>query len=230
MTRFKALCSAVALPAASAVPEWVHLLPAGDIRTNDGRGPYRVGNVKGLIAASLAFGKLVLDENHATDLAAPKGEAAPARGWIIDLQQRPDGIWGRVQWTAAGRQIMADQAYRGISPVIQHMQDGTITAILRASLTNTPNFAGLVTLHSRGAAGVAGGGVVLTDADREIIRQTGVDPDQYAAQLPASVTQHAAAFDAAHGLSAADHDMIARLGIDPLDYVASRDRDRQSIA
>ena len=40
--------------------------------------------------------------------------------------------------------------YRGISPVIQHdKQSGRIAAILRASLTNTPNLSGLVTLHSQ---------------------------------------------------------------------------------
>jgi len=41
-----ALCAALGLPeqapgsAAPAAPEWVHLLPAGEIRTEDGRGPY----------------------------------------------------------------------------------------------------------------------------------------------------------------------------------------------
>ncbi len=38
-----------------AVPEWVHLLPAGDlIRTGDDRGPYRIENAAAIIAASFA--------------------------------------------------------------------------------------------------------------------------------------------------------------------------------
>ena len=217
MTRFKALCSAVALPADAAAPDWVHLLPAGEIRTADGRGPYRVTNMTALMAASLAFGKLPLDENHAIDLAAPQGGSSPARGWIVDLQQRADGLWGRVEWTPAGRMMMADRAYRGVSPVIQHMQDGAITAVLRASLTNNPNFTGLVSLHSKGAAATD-----LSAAEREVIRHTGVDADAFRAAKPETMTAHAAAIDAQYGLTAADRAIISKLGLDPLDYAAQR--------
>jgi len=38
----QALCSAVAMPQGDGVSEWVHLLPAGSVRTMDGRGPYTV--------------------------------------------------------------------------------------------------------------------------------------------------------------------------------------------
>jgi phage I-like protein len=143
-----ALCAALDLPQAAGAPEWVHLLPAGEIRTGDGRGPYRVADTAALLSASLGAGdRLVLDENHSTDLAAPKGEPAPARGWIVELQARADGIWGRVEWTALGRRLVQGKAYRGISPVISHLKDGTVTAILRASLVNRPNLRGLTALH-----------------------------------------------------------------------------------
>lgn len=141
------LCSAIELPAGEA-PEWLHLLPAAEARTVDGRGPYRIADPAALMAASLPEGgKLVLCENHATDLLAPKGGAAPARGWIVALQSRADGIWGRVEWTGAGRQMIEDRQYRGVSPVITHRKDGTVTGILRATLTNTPNLTGLVSMH-----------------------------------------------------------------------------------
>tara|TARA_R110000868_G_scaffold230335_6_gene483488 strand:+ start:7582 stop:8685 length:1104 start_codon:yes stop_codon:yes gene_type:complete len=144
-----ALCSALPLDAgAGSAPDWIHLIPTGEVRTRDGRGPYRVTDIPALMAASLTTGgKLVLDENHATDLAAPRGEEAPARGWIVELQSRQDGIWGRVEWTNAGRQKIIDQEYRGVSPVIAHRKDGAIVAILRASLVNQPNFLGLTALH-----------------------------------------------------------------------------------
>ncbi len=147
-----ALCSAQLLPVSGSgaveVPEWIHLLPAGPVGTNDGRGPYKVRDVNALMAASLADGTpLVLDENHATDLAAPKGQSAPARGWIVELQARQDGVWGRVEWTAEGRRLVEDRAYRGVSPVIAHQKDGTIVAIRRASLVNQPNLTGLTALH-----------------------------------------------------------------------------------
>lgn len=145
-----ALCSAqpIAMPD-EGVPEWLHLLPAGPVvTTGDGRGPYRVEDTHALMAASIQVGdKLVLDENHSTDLAAPKGEPAPARGWIVELQQRADGIWGRVEWTPRGRELMENREYRGVSPVIAHLKNGTVVAIRRASLTNQPNLQGLTSLH-----------------------------------------------------------------------------------
>ena len=136
-----------AIPAGAA-PEWVHLSPAGTFRGNDGRGPFTLGNPDDVIRASMAAGKLALDENHSTDLAAPKGEPAPARGWIVEMQMRSDGLWGRVEWTAAGRGLVEDKAYRGISPVLMSTKAGRLLKILRASLVNDPNLT-LTTLHSR---------------------------------------------------------------------------------
>lgn len=138
--------------AGHAAPEWVHLLPgsATGITTADARGPYHVTNAETLIAASFAdMERLPVDENHATDLAAPQGLPAPARGWIVEMQARADGIWGRVEWTEAGRALVGDRAYRAISPVILHDAAKTITRILRASLVNRPNLRGLAALHSQ---------------------------------------------------------------------------------
>ena len=135
---------------APAAPEWVHLLPGplGMIRTGDGRGPYRVEDQARLIADSFAeTDQLPIDENHATDLAAPRGEPAPARGWIVEMEARGDGIWGRVIWNSAGQALLADRAYRGISPVITHDKAGVIRSILRASLVNRPNLRGLTALN-----------------------------------------------------------------------------------
>lgn len=147
----KAVMAALPLPDAAGVPEWVHLLPSGDgaITTFDGRGPYRVENAATVIAASLADPRgMPIDENHATDLSAPKGGRALAFGWIKELQARADGIWGRVDWTAAGAKLLADRAYRGISPVFLHNEDGVVRRILRAALTNTPNLQGLTALNA----------------------------------------------------------------------------------
>lgn len=138
------------LPVAAEPPEWVHLLPtsAGRISTVDARGPYNIADAAALIAASFAeTSELPIDENHATDLAAPLGQSAPARGWITAMEARADGIWGQVRWTKSGRDLLADQAYRGISPVFLHSADKTVGRILRASLVNNPNLRGLAPLH-----------------------------------------------------------------------------------
>jgi phage I-like protein len=136
------------LAGGAAAPEWVHLLPLGTVPTYDGRGPYRVENADALARQSMETrGQLVLDENHATDLAAPQGREAPARGWIVALEARQDGIWGKVQWTATGKALVEDRAYRFLSPVITHDAQGRVTGLLRASLVNLPNLRGLAALN-----------------------------------------------------------------------------------
>ena len=146
-----ALAASMNLPEGDAAPEWVHLLPvtAGAIETFDGRGPYQIADAAAVISASMEWERgIPIDENHATDLAAPKGQEAPARGWIKEMQARADGIWGRVEWTKAGAELVADHAYRGISPVmILHADKKTVRLIPRASLVNTPNLRGLTALH-----------------------------------------------------------------------------------
>jgi len=147
-----ALCAAQALPAEPADDgtEWLHLLPGGGrVETQDGRGPYTVPSYDAIVTAFQAAGHqpLVVDECHATDLAAPNGGAAPARGWIVALEAREDGIWGKVEWNSAGRQLRQDKAYRGISPAILHDKAKRVLGIARASLINLPNLKGLTALH-----------------------------------------------------------------------------------
>lgn len=153
-----ALMSAQSLPDAAAdnaAPEWIHLLPAGEagvIGTSDARGPYHVTDPDQIIAASFAADdRLPIDENHATDLAAPSGQPAPARGWIVAMEARSDGIWGQVEWTAQGAELVTSRAYRGISPVILHEKGErqSVHSILRASLVNKPNLRGMTSLHQQ---------------------------------------------------------------------------------
>lgn len=129
-------------------PDWIHLLPAGTFPAVGGSKSLRVTDPQAVIAASMESGKLVLDENHSTDLAAPRGKGSPAMGWLEHLESRADGIWGRVKWTRRGRAALEDHAYRAISPVLVSEPDGTVTQILRAALTNNPDLS-LKTLHSR---------------------------------------------------------------------------------
>lgn len=136
-----------AFSAPGEAPDWIHLIPAGEFRTDDGRGPFRVADPAALIAASLPAGRaLPIDQDHATDLAAKQGGEAPARGWIVEMEAREDGIWGRVEWTGKGKDLLADRAYRGISPVFNRSKDGVVHQVLRAALTNNPAMSQLTTL------------------------------------------------------------------------------------
>ena len=143
----------LSLNAEAGVPDWIKVLPAGTITTVDGRGPYRATDLEriGSQSMQLAEGKLAIDENHSIDRLGEKGGPSPARGWITELQARDDGLYGKVEWTEAGKALVADRAYRGISPVIVHSAAGDIMHILRASLTNVANLRGMKSaLHAEG--------------------------------------------------------------------------------
>ncbi|MDB5658321.1 MAG: hypothetical protein JWS10_936 [Cypionkella sp.] len=125
------------------------MLPSadGEIQTYDQRGPYKVTDLAAVIAGSMQSERgMPIDENHSTDLGM--GREAPARGWITELEARADGLWGKVRWTNAGKELMSDRAYRGLSPVFNHTADNVITRVLRASLTNKPNLMGLTSLNT----------------------------------------------------------------------------------
>lgn len=145
------LAQAMDLPNVAEAPEWVHLLPTakGQITTFDGRGPYVIADAAAVIQASMSEPRgIPIDENHSTNLAAPQGREAPARGWIKAMEARDDGIWGEVDWTSAGRALMADRAYRGVSPVMILQPDGrSLERISVVSLVNKPNLRGLASLH-----------------------------------------------------------------------------------
>ena len=146
--------SPIALNAEGEPPEWVMLLSVGpsggSLATKDGRGPWRVTDAVKLCSISMPEGmRLPIDENHSTDLAAPNGGPSPARGWAVELQSRQDGIYGRVEWTEAGKALLKDRSYRFISPVFKHSPAGVVTGLLRASLTNTPNLRDMPALNSQ---------------------------------------------------------------------------------
>jgi phage I-like protein len=148
---YLALCSSVSVDLADGrVPDWIHLLPSGEARTVDGRGPYTVNSMQSICEQSMANGaRLPIDEAHATDKGAMLGLAHPARGWIVEMQSRASGIWGKVEWNMSGRALMEDRAYYGISPVIRIDKAGNVLQVLRASLTNTPNLLGMAALQSQ---------------------------------------------------------------------------------
>lgn len=129
-----------ALPPGGTVPEWVHLLPAGDITGRDGRS-YSLPDPTALIAAFQEGGlDLVVDYEHASDIpeARLKGPVKAA-GWIKELRQNEAGLWGRVEWTATARQIIAAKEYRYLSPVFYHDKDHRIWRLKGAGLVHQPN-------------------------------------------------------------------------------------------
>lgn len=123
-----------------ALPEWVPLVPAGAVIGRDGRS-WNNSRPEGIIASFKELARdLPIDIEHSTELKAPKGDPAPAIGWIRELQDRNGTIWGRTQWNAAGKQLVEEQAYRYLSPVIIYQPtNGTIVGLTSVGVTNQPN-------------------------------------------------------------------------------------------
>jgi phage I-like protein len=136
-----ALCRALPLElGAGGLPEWLLLAPLGESRGRDGRA-FRLDDPAAVIAAMAADGAdIPLDWEHGTHLRAPQGDPAPAAGWVVELQSRPDGLWGRVEWTPAGAEAVRSRSYRYYSPAYRLAGEGrAVVGIPSVGLTNKPN-------------------------------------------------------------------------------------------
>ena len=127
----------------AGLPDRVELLPAGRrITGRDGRAWHNL-NPQAVADRTNGSGiDLVLDIEHASELKAPKGEPAPAAGWLHDLRVEGDGrITAAVnRWTPKGEQAVRDGEYRYISPaVLYDPKTMNILGIGSAGLTNKPN-------------------------------------------------------------------------------------------
>ena len=130
----------LALNAAGGVPDWIQLTPAGpDVVGRDGRS-WRLSDPAAVVARTAAEAQpIVVDIDHASE-TRPAGEPAPAQGWIEAVEVREGALWGRVNWTVAGRALMAAEAYRYVSPTF--LFDKATREIVRltsAALVHRPN-------------------------------------------------------------------------------------------
>lgn len=132
------------------VPDWVQLTPPGPrLQGRDGRAWDLLDPAFVVAAFNRGGVDLPVDMEHATELKAPKGEPAPAVGWINAMDVREGAVWARVAWTEAGREAVANRAYRYMSPVLMALKSNNqVVAIASAALTNRPNLA-LAALNSQ---------------------------------------------------------------------------------
>ncbi len=99
-----ALDGALAAIGQGEVPEWIPLLPKGPrIQGRTGR-EWQLADVQKVIAASFRnLPKIPVDWNHATEkYGATSPQTQKAAGWIVAMEARPDGVWGKVEWTNGG--------------------------------------------------------------------------------------------------------------------------------
>lgn len=130
-----------ALPPEGGAPEWVHLLPEGRITGRDGR-VFDVADPGALVLAFAANGAdLPVDFEHQNDNPEAKARGPiPAAGWIKEIRLRPGGVWGRVEWTATAREMIARKEYRYLSPsFFFDPKTGIVTRLKGAGLVHNPN-------------------------------------------------------------------------------------------
>ncbi len=122
-----------------APPDWIPLVPAGEVEALDGR-KFKNTDPEAVVKA---FNKdpreIPIDWEHATEVKAPLGDKAPAAGWIIAMEVRNGAIWGQVEWTAEGGRSVSSREYRYISPAFYVQEKSDVVAeIISAGLTNRP--------------------------------------------------------------------------------------------
>lgn len=130
------------LAAGDNLPTELPLIPAGDVvQGRDGRA-WNNRAPQGVVDYFTARGiDVPIDLEHATELKAPQGDAAPAKGWIKAMEVREGGaIWGRVEWNPKGTELIKNQEYRYYSTVLIYEEESlTIRGISSVGLTNKPN-------------------------------------------------------------------------------------------
>ena len=124
------------------------LVPKGQLRGRDGRGPYDAGDVTAMQAvidrtrAIQGATDLMVDYDHQVVFGAVEGVGgtAKAAGWITDYRVTDAGIEGLVEWTEAAQAAIRAREYRYISPVYRHDKAGKILSLHSIGLVNAPNF------------------------------------------------------------------------------------------
>ena len=139
-----ALCASLELPQGK-LPERLTVVPAGEtLSGRDGRR-WTVKDRQAILAQLVAAGPVLLDENHASALAAPTGGKSPACGWLTDFRWSDTGLNAAVEWTPYGQELFTKKAYRYLSPALLHdtcsERDtlGNVLGLHSVGLTNHPN-------------------------------------------------------------------------------------------
>lgn len=117
-------------------PHWIELIPVGTFRLSDGRGPFRLEDAAAVIARSFEHDtKLPIDIDHGTQ----RQTSSAAAGWITAMEVRDGSVWARVEWNERGRELIAGQVYRRISPTWLVPEKGNrVIRITGAGLVNNP--------------------------------------------------------------------------------------------
>ncbi|WP_240222865.1 phage protease [Rheinheimera hassiensis] len=131
-----ALCFNMMPMEADATGIWLPMVPAGNFMGLDGRS-WMNNNPEAVVARFVK--KRPFDMEHSTHIKAPKGEPAPAYGWITKVENREGEIWAFVEWNVEGAEVLEKKKYAFYSPSFSYDPTGQVLALVSAALTNDPN-------------------------------------------------------------------------------------------
>jgi phage I-like protein len=154
MNMMETAAQAAEIAQGGTVPEWVHVLPSGQIEGRDGRR-FALPNPAAVVEAFAQNGAdLPVDYEHQADNPAAKASGPiPAAGWIKAMKATPEGVFARIEWTDRARGMIAAKEYRYISPVIVYDKDTReVGRISGAGLVHRPNLQ-LQALNAQDAPG-----------------------------------------------------------------------------
>ena len=126
-----------------SIPDTIHLIPVGKW-DHDAYGPIIVtaSDIKEFeqnFNAGIRKGVFIT--------AGHEGfQELPAVGWVMSVEARGDGLWGRVEWNENGKEMLGDKQYKFFSPeFFREYEDPETHAIYRnvitgGALTKSPYF------------------------------------------------------------------------------------------
>ncbi|MDR2673851.1 MAG: phage protease [Opitutaceae bacterium] len=137
---------------------WIHLSSHGEHWHKQGVQLVLPADVKNIVENWENAGrpKILVDFDHFSHDADKPTAAA---GWLVELQARNTGLWGKPQWTDDGAAAVTNGRYRFTSPVWTGTKDelGKFhpDRLLDVALTNKPNLKDLMPISNRDAAPAA---------------------------------------------------------------------------
>jgi hypothetical protein len=135
--------------------EWLQLSPLGDFR--HARGVQRVDRsaAEAMVAQfnsfrgrlGRLFGGVPFYVGHPDLPGASEIVDRKAYGWIAEIETREDGLYGRVKWSDAGRELLRNAHFKFYSPYWEAREIGSENghrvfrpvALISVGLTNQPN-------------------------------------------------------------------------------------------
>lgn len=126
-------------------------------------------------------GEVLVDADHSSE----NGGSTEAQAWIVELDDRPDGLWALFRWTDKGAEAVSGRRWRFVSPAWTVDADGRPDRLVSCALTNRPNIPAKPILNS--AAGGSGEHPKGNPAMEELKKALGLAPDAADADALAAV-------------------------------------------